>query len=73
MQTFREQLEDKSITGETCTIRFRKEDGTVTTLTAPVKELYTEEGQEFVVVGEGLRIPMSALLQVDANLSGDLC
>ncbi len=62
---FHSELELRALRRQPVEIRYRNEDGTQTTATAPIAGLYTRKGEEFLLLPNGQEIRLDRLISVD--------
>lgn len=62
---FHSELELRALRRQPTKIRYRNVDESETTLTATIADLYTRNGEEFLLLPNGLEIRLDRLVSVD--------
>ena len=72
VMNFKDYLEEMIIVNRPCTIKFRAGNDAITTVESKIIDLYSEEGNSYIMTDIGLRISLDDLREVNGK-ARDLC
>ena len=70
---FYDELTLLAMRKKTCEIVYRVNEQKVTTVTGVIRDIYTKEKEEFVVLESGLAIRLDQLISADGKILGNYC
>jgi hypothetical protein len=73
MQNFIEYLEELVDFERSCEIKFRGDNGGIANLHTRLRDIYIDEGQEYIKTADGLRINISQLMEVNGRQVQNNC
>jgi hypothetical protein len=70
---FKTYLQDLVTTQLPCTVQFRNETGDKQTIKTKITDLYSENGEDYLLLSNSIQISMKQLVDVDGFNFNSLC
>lgn len=73
MQDFIEYLEELVDFERNCSIKFRGDNGGIAIIQARLRDIHAEEGEGYIKTGDGLKINLNQLIEVNGRPAQNIC